>query len=193
MIQKLTYQLTEDIITASPPPVLHTKQGLDGKYYWQVATPSGAPTLRLLLLDHSAFLTAEAEQFIFSGAAANRASLQAYFSSVDLAYMRKQLPDAKQFKFQESKFQTPWVKVVSTDTILALRKRLGRRAEYFLSDSLISRYGSQHTYSISAALFSVNHRRALVVMSWPEGWATCIYQKVGSVWHKKYTLREVYD
>lgn len=189
--EKLIYQLAEDVMVDLPPPILHAKRGQDGKYHWYQPTPAETPALLLLLLDRSG-LPDEANQFVLPGLTTNeRTQAQRYFSARDLAYMRQQLPASKQFRFEQAKLRDSWVKIVHLDTIQALRKRLGWQGEFLLSDSLIRRYGSQNTFCIWGALFSINHQRALVSSSSYDGWATYVYKKVGPIWRREAVLRQV--
>lgn len=192
--EKLIYQVAEAILEElGPTAISSAKLGVDGKYHWQKPMPTDILTLRLLLLDHS-YSTDEVGQFVLAkdGTQA-QARVLTYLTLSDLAYMRQQLPQARQFRFEQTKIRDSWVKIIPLDTVVALNKRLGRQAEYLLGNSLLQRYGSYQTFTIYDVLFSKDHQRALVGFSRDgEHSETSVYKKTGFIWRKEGQLQVIY-
>lgn len=179
--EKLKYQLVESILKELPPHFAYAKRGPDGRYQRQPPMAMDTPVVRLLLLDHAYSTDADYQTRL-----ASEGTLK-YFSPADVAYMRQQLPASKLFKFEQAKIREPWVTVISLDTVMALNKRLGWRADYLSADSLLQRYGSDQTYAIWGVLFSKDHKRALVNMG-DNGWETRVYTRTGTAWRREATL-----
>lgn len=191
-IEKLMYQLAESILKDLPPRFAYAKRSSDGRYHRLPPMATDTPIVRPLLLDHPYFTGADFEFVLAGEGTPKRAEALKYFSPADVVYMRQQLPASRGFRFEQIKIREPWVTVIPLDTVLAINKRLGWRADFWGSDSLLQRYGTDMTFAIWGVLFSKNHKRALVNMT-SEGWETCVYVKVGTAWRKEATLYEVID
>lgn len=196
--EKLIYQVAETILEElGPTAISSAKVGVDGKYHWQKPMPTDILTLRLLLLDHTYSpndSTDEVGQFVLAkdGTQAQARALT-YFTLSDLAYMRQQLPQTRQFRFEQTKIRDSWVKIIPLDTVMAINKRLGWQAEYLAGDSLLQRYGSHQTFAIYDILFSKDHQRALVGFSRNgEQSETSMYKKTGLLWRKEGRLQVIY-
>lgn len=153
------------------------------------------PAVRLLLQDRLSGNWCRGLMCV-SGPDSSRyeAQLLQHFTAADLEYMRKQLPAASGFVFQQANVKQPWVHVVPVDTIDALRRRLGWQAHIMLGDSMIQRFGEKNTHHISHMVFTKDHRRALVTVGdMYNGYNVCTYRKTDSVWRlEKYVLTVQY-
>lgn len=185
--EKLKYQLVESIVKELTPPVVHAKRGLDGRYHRQPPVATDTPVVRLLLLDHTHSTDADYRIVLAGEGTPEQGQAMKYFSLADIAYMRKQLPASKLFKFEQVKIREPWVTVIPLDTLMALNRRLRWGVEYLSGDSLLQRYGGDRTFAIWGILFSKNHKRA-VVNAGGDGWQTRVYVKTGTVWRREADL-----
>jgi hypothetical protein len=191
MTEKLKYALIESVLDELPTPFAYAKQGADGKYHRQPPMVMDTPTVRLLLLDHPYTTEANFQLVLAREGTDEQTQVMKYFTAADVACMRQQLTASKYFKIDQASIQKSWVTVISLDTVMALNRRLGWRAEYLSGDSLLQRYGSDRTYAIWDIFFSTNHKRALVNTSSSGGWQTSVYVKAGTAWRKEATLYAV--
>jgi hypothetical protein len=189
--EKLKYALIESILDDLPTPFAYAKRGADGKYHRQPPMVMDTPTVRLLLLDHPSTSEANYQLVLAREGTHELTQVMKYFTAADVNCMRQQLSANKNFKIEQAKIQKSWVTVISLDTVMALNRRLGWRAEYLSGDSLLQRYGSDRTYAIWDIFFSTNHKRALVNTSDSGGWQTHVYIKTGTAWRREATLYAV--
>jgi hypothetical protein len=188
--QELKYQLVESILKELTPPFTYAKRGLDGKYYRPSLTIDDTVAVRLLLLDHPYSTDDDYHTVLASEGSPELANVMQYFSLADVTYMRQQLPASKLFNVEQAKIQEPWVRVIALDTLTAMNKRLGWQVDFLSADSLRQRYGSDKVFVIWDILFSKDHKRALVNVS-DDGWKTCVYSKVKTVWRREAILYAV--
>ncbi|GAB3292688.1 hypothetical protein GCM10027511_06060 [Hymenobacter humi] len=113
-------------------------------------------------------------------------ALLQYFTEADIDYMRHQIPMARHFSLKQAEITHAGVKILALDTILALQKRLDWRAP----DILQQRYGSRRVHGLGGGLFSLNHRKALIVASTEDGWEMYVYENSGAAWYRKATLQK---
>ncbi|MET4108732.1 hypothetical protein [Hymenobacter sp. UYP22] len=188
------YELAGSILHELEPQALSSvKKGANGHYYWRV-TPTDTPAVRLLLLDHA---YAEAVPFLEKATVGTEeySALLRHFSAADIDYMKQQMADAQNFRFDPAMIRQPWVQILSRDTLQAissrLQRQLGWQAEYRFNDTLLYHYGSYRIYAIGEMLFAKSRKSALVAVSYGDGWDLCVYRKSGTIWRRQAVLYSV--
>ncbi|MET4074540.1 hypothetical protein [Hymenobacter sp. UYCo722] len=187
ILDKLTYQLANDMLMDLHPqtnPVII--RGSYGNYQVQRSRPVSGDN-SLLLVNQSSSVGARAVEEMVSACSGTpaRDAMLKYFTKADINYMRSQVSMAKQFVFNQKGIKQAGVKIVMLDTLVALNKRLDWRA----ADTLQQRYGSRRVYGIGGLLFSLDHRKALAVVSTDDGWNVYLYENTGPAWYRKATLQ----
>lgn len=197
--QAQVYQLASAIVEQlRSSAYVAARKGTDGTYHTvQYAKAGDTLLVRLLLLDHPYSLQA-VERLVKAGEQTpEHTTLRQYFSSADIAFMQQQLPAAHAFRFEQSRIQQPWAKVLPLDTLHALQARLERQlgwlAELRFADTLARHYGNTKSFAIGGMLFSKDRNKALATVSSRYGSYTAIYRKTGAIWRQGEILYSVVE